>query len=191
MQVLTDDAVELYEQKEQTIGSDSLREIERRVMLSVIDQHWREHLYEMDYLREGINLRAMGQKDPLAEWQREGFDMFSAMMAGVQDNFVRYVSHLQVVADDGPRREASNVRYSGSEGPVQGSEALQAAAAGQPLEEPVGDGMGDGTGAATATAVAERPEDVVQQPVQVEKTPGRNEPCYCGSGKKFKHCHGR
>jgi preprotein translocase subunit SecA len=149
----------------------------------------------MDYLREGINLRAMGQKDPLAEWQREGFDMFSAMMAGVQDNFVRYVSHLQVVADDAPRREASNVRYSASEGPVQGSEALQAAAAGQPLEEPVGDGMGadgmGGDGAATATAVAERPQDVVQQPVHVEKTPGRNEPCYCGSGKKFKHCHGR
>jgi preprotein translocase subunit SecA len=193
VQVLTDDAVELYEQKEQTIGSDALREIERRVMLSVIDQHWREHLYEMDYLREGINLRAMGQKDPLAEWQREGFDMFSAMMAGVQDNFVRYVSHLQVVADDAPRQQASNVRYSSAEGPVQGSEALQAAAAGQPLEEPVGDGMdGDGVAAApTATAVAERPEDVVQQPVHVEKTPGRNEPCYCGSGKKFKHCHGR
>jgi preprotein translocase subunit SecA len=193
VQVLTDDAVELYEQKEQTIGSDALREIERRVMLSVIDQHWREHLYEMDYLREGINLRAMGQKDPLAEWQREGFDMFSAMMAGVQDNFVRYVSHLQVVAEDAPRQQASNVRYSSAEGPVQGSEALQAAAAGQPLEEPVGDGMdGDGVAAApTATAVAERPEDVVQQPVHVEKTPGRNEPCYCGSGKKFKHCHGR
>jgi preprotein translocase subunit SecA len=179
VQVLTDDAVELYEQKEQTIGSDALREIERRVMLSVIDQHWREHLYEMDYLREGINLRAMGQKDPLAEWQREGFDMFSAMMAGVQDNFVRYVSHLQVVAEDAPRQQASNVRYSSAEGPVQGSEALQAAAAGQPLEEPVGDGMdGDGVAAApTATAVAERPEDVVQQPVHVEKTPGRNEPC--------------
>ena len=193
VQVLTDDAVELYEQKEQTIGSDALREIERRVMLSVIDQHWREHLYEMDYLREGINLRAMGQKDPLAEWQREGFDMFSAMMAGIQDNFVRYVSHLQVVAEDAPRRQASNVRYSSADGPVQGSEALQAAAAGQPLEEPVGDGMeGDGVAAAsTATAVAERSEDVVQQPVHVEKTPGRNEPCYCGSGKKFKHCHGR
>jgi preprotein translocase subunit SecA len=191
VQLLTDDAMELYEQKEQTIGSDALREIERRVMLSVIDQHWREHLYEMDYLREGINLRAMGQKDPLAEWQREGFDMFSAMMASVQDNFVRYVSHLQVVADEGPRRQASNVRYSSAEGPVQGSQALQAAAAGQPLEEPVAD-MGDGGGAApTATAVAERPEDVVQQPVRVEKTPGRNEPCYCGSGKKFKHCHGR
>jgi preprotein translocase subunit SecA len=185
--------VELYEQKEQTIGGDALREIERRVMLSVIDQHWREHLYEMDYLREGINLRAMGQKDPLAEWQREGFDMFSAMMAGIQDNFVRYVSHLQVVAEDAPRQQASNVRYSSADGPVQGSEALQAAAAGQPLDEPVGDGMeGDGlAGAPTATAVADRPEDVVQQPVHVEKTPGRNEPCYCGSGKKFKHCHGR
>jgi preprotein translocase subunit SecA len=113
-------------------------------------------------------------------------------MARVQDNFVRYVSHLQVVADDGPRRQASNVRYSASEGPVQGSDALQAAAAGQPLEEPVRDGMGgDGLAAPTATAVAERPEDVVPQPVHVEKTPGRNEPCYCGSGKKFKHCHGR
>src|ERR687897_253725 len=192
VEVLTDDAVQLYEQKEQTIGSDALREIERRVMLSVIDQHWREHLYEMDYLREGINLRAMGQKDPLAEWQREGFDMFTAMMAGVQENFVRYVPHPQVVPDDAPRRQASNVRYSAADAPVQGSQALQAAAAGQPLEEPVADGMGDGSGAApTATAVAERPEDVVQQPVRVEKTPGRNEPCYCGSGKKFKHCHGR
>jgi preprotein translocase subunit SecA len=188
VQLLTDDAVELYEQKEQTIGSEALREIERRVMLSVIDQHWREHLYEMDYLREGINLRAMGQKDPLAEWQREGFDMFSAMMASVQDNFVRYVSHLQVVAEEEPRRQASNVQYSSAEGPVQGSDALQAAAAGQPMEEPVGDGM---AAAPTATAVAERPEEVAQQPVRVEKTPGRNEPCYCGSGKKFKHCHGR
>jgi preprotein translocase subunit SecA len=80
------------------------------------------------------------------------------------------------------------VQYSSAEGPVQGSDALQAAAAGQPMEEPVGDGM---AAAPTATAVAERPEDVVQQPVRVEKTPGRNEPCYCGSGKKFKHCHGR
>jgi preprotein translocase subunit SecA len=191
VQLLTDDALELYEQKEQTIGADALREIERRVMLSVIDQHWREHLYEMDYLREGINLRAMGQKDPLAEWQREGYDMFTAMMAGVQDNFVRYVSHVQVVAEDSPRPQASNIRYSSADGPVQGSDALAAAAASQPLEEPVGGGMGEGMAPATATAVADRAEDVVQQPVHVEKTPGRNEPCYCGSGKKFKLCHGR
>src|SRR5215471_8867225 len=160
VEVLTDDAVSQYESKEENVGADNLREIERRVMLSMIDQHWREHLYEMDYLREGINLRAMGQKDPLAEWQREGFDMFSAMMASVQDNFVRYVSHLQVVAEEEPRRQASNMRYSSADGPVQGSEALQAAAVGQPIEEPVGDGM---AAAPTATAVADRPDEVVQQ----------------------------
>src|SRR5204863_6235309 len=120
VELLTDDAVELYEQKEQTIGSDALREIERRVMLSVIDQHWREHLYEMDYLREGINLRAMGQKDPLAEWQREGFDMFSAMMASVSEDFVRYVFHLEVVTEDATPRPQRGLQYSASEEPVQG-----------------------------------------------------------------------
>ena len=104
VELFTDDAIELYEGKEATIGADNLREIERRVMLSMIDQHWREHLYEMDYLREGINLRAMGQKDPLAEWQREGFDMFEAMMGQIQDQFVAYVSHLQVAAvEEAPR----------------------------------------------------------------------------------------
>jgi len=95
------------------------------------------------------------------------------------------------VAEEAPRSQASNIRYSSADGPVQGAEALQAAAAGQPLEEPLADGMGDGMGAATATAVAARPEDAVPMPVHVEKTPGRNEPCYCGSGKKYKHCHGR
>ena len=135
----------------------------------------------------------MGQKDPLAEWQREGFDMFEAMMAGIAGQLRPLrLAPRRSSPTTAPRREASNVQYSASDGPVQGSEALQAAAAGQPAR-----GAGrrrlaaDGTGAATATAVAERPEDVVQQPVHVEKTPGRNEPCYCGSGKKFKHCHGR
>ena len=83
-------------------ATEVLRDIERRVMLSVIDQHWREHLYEMDYLQEGINLRAMGQQDPLAAWQREGFDMFEAMMGQIEDDFVRYVFHLQVVVDEQP-----------------------------------------------------------------------------------------
>ncbi|MGH8985794.1 MAG: preprotein translocase subunit SecA [Acidimicrobiia bacterium] len=194
--LLTDDALEEYEAKEHDIGGERLREIERRVMLSVIDQHWREHLYEMDYLREGINLRAMGQKDPLAEWQREGFDMFSAMMVGIQDNFVRYVSHLQVVAEDAPRRAPRNVRYSAAEDPVQGSGALRAAAASAPPPEVMGDGgggAGAGVGLVDAPAAPQEvpPEDVVQQPVRVEKTPGRNEPCWCGSGKKFKLCHGR
>jgi preprotein translocase subunit SecA len=196
--LLTDDALAKYEAKEAEIGADTLREIERRVMLSVIDQHWREHLYEMDYLREGINLRAMGQKDPLAEWQREGFDMFSAMMGGIQDNFVRYVSHLKVAADDTPRAGPRNIRYSAAEDPVQGSGALQAAAAAAPPEL-VADTAGMPAGGGSVAVATEPgpapaevpPEEVVQQPVRVEKTPGRNEPCWCGSGKKFKLCHGR
>ena len=103
-------------------------------MLSVIDQKWREHLYEMDYLREGINLRAMGQRDPLAEWQREGFDMFEAMMEGIKDDFVRYIFRLEVVADDAPR-PVRNLRYSAAEDPVQGSGGFAAAALAGPIEE--------------------------------------------------------
>src|SRR6185436_17111330 len=141
VELLTDDAVELYETKETTIGSENLREIERRVMLSMIDQHWREHLYEMDYLREGINLRAMGQKDPLAEWQREGFDMFEAMMGQIQDQFVAYVSHLQVAAvEEAPRAPGTErMKYSSAEDAAQGSGAMRAAAAAMPPEEPAGD----------------------------------------------------
>ncbi len=185
-EILHDDALELYSAKKASISAENLREIERRVMLSVIDQHWREHLYEMDYLREGINLRAMGQRDPLAEWQREGYDMFEAMVGGIQDDFVRYVFHLQVVAEEEPKRIPEQLRYSAPEGPVQGASGLRATAAATPPEELVGPVGGGGT----ATALAEAPEEVVQ-PVRVEKTPGRNEPCWCGSGKKFKVCHGR
>jgi len=184
--LLLDDALEQYKAKEKLLGADTLRQIERRVMLSVIDQHWREHLYEMDYLREGINLRAMGQRDPVAEWQREGFDMFEAMMGGIQDDFVSYVFHLQVVADDTPSRPAQDLSYSAPEGPVQGASALRSTAAAMPVEEqPALDGGG-------GAAVMERSDpEVTTQPVRVGKTPGRNEPCDCGSGKKFKLCHGR
>ncbi len=188
VELLHDDALEQYDAKERLIGEDTLREIERRVMLSVIDQHWREHLYEMDYLRECINLRAMGQQDPLAEWQREGFDMFTAMMAAIQEDFVRYVFHLEVVTEEEtPRRAPSGLSYSSADGPVQGAGGFQAAAAAAPPEEMLAATGGGPAGA--ATAVAER-EQVAQQPVRVEKTPGRNEPCYCGSGKKYKVCHG-
>jgi len=169
------DALTRYDEKEAKLGPDGLREVERRVMLSVIDQRWREHLSEMDYLREGINLRAMGQRDPLSEWQREGFDMFEAMLAGIDDDFVRYVGHLQVVAE-APQSATSvrNLLYSAAEDPVGGAEAIRAAAAGSP----------------EAVAMAEYDEPA-NRPVTVEKTPGRNDPCPCGSGKKFKLCHGK
>ncbi|HWW44184.1 MAG TPA: preprotein translocase subunit SecA [Acidimicrobiia bacterium] len=184
------EALAKYEAKEQTIGKETLREIERRVMLSVIDQHWREHLYEMDYLREGINLRAMGQKDPLAEWQREGYDMFEAMMASIEEDFVRYVTHLQVIAEDEPAPVATNMRYSGPEDPVQGAAGLLSTLAAAPPEEQPALAEAP-AGPAAAQAFDPNDPNVTLEPVRVEKTPGRNEPCYCGSGKKYKLCHGR
>jgi preprotein translocase subunit SecA len=196
VELLVGDALDLYEAKEQMVGAENLREIERRVMLSMIDQHWREHLYEMDYLREGINLRAMGQKDPLAEWQREGFDMFEAMMGLIQDNFVQYVSHLQVTAvADAPQAPSTRaMRYSSADDADQGAASLRATAASMTPEALMGDFDPDSGGAvavANGPVTAEMAEEVVMQPVRVDKTPGRNEPCYCGSGKKYKLCHGR
>jgi preprotein translocase subunit SecA len=179
---LTEEALAKYEEKEAAVGAENLREIERRVMLSVIDQKWREHLYEMDYLQEGINLRAMGQKDPLVEWQREGFDMFEAMMGAVEDDFVRYVFHLQVVKEEAPApQRPRRLQYSAPEGPVQGSEAMRTAGA---AEAAAG-------GDVDTEAVAGNGQGAVPEPVRVDKVPGRNEPCYCGSGKKYKFCHGR
>ncbi len=185
--MFVDDAKVLYEEKGESIGPETLRDIERRVMLSVIDQHWREHLYEMDYLQEGINLRAMGQQDPLSEWQREGFDMFEAMMGQIEDDFVRYVFHLQVVVDDEPAPDIRNVSYSAPSDPVQGSEAIEAARVAQIAEAPLAFDDPDDDGAAMAGAS----EPVQQMPVRTEKLPGRNEQCFCGSGKKYKLCHGR
>jgi preprotein translocase subunit SecA len=182
--LVVDDALARYDAKEQAIGAETLREIERRVMLSVIDQHWREHLYEMDYLREGINLRAMGQRDPLAEWQREGFDMFEAMMGMIDDDFVRYVTHLEVVTEEEEAPQPRNLSYSAPEDPVQGAAGLQQARAAQPVEEAALEELGD-------APEPVGPIGAANEPVSVEKMPGRNEPCYCGSGKKFKLCHGR
>ena len=180
-ELLNGDAHAQYELREESIGTETLREIERRVMLSVIDQRWREHLYEMDYLREGINLRAMGQRDPLAEWQREGFEMFEVMIEAIKDDFVRYIFRLEVVADD-VARPAKNVRYSAAEDPSEGSRGFAAAAAAAGPLEGIADQDAMGPG---------RTEVVDQQPVKVEKTPGRNDPCFCGSNKKYKLCHGR
>ncbi|HVM69522.1 MAG TPA: SEC-C metal-binding domain-containing protein, partial [Gaiellaceae bacterium] len=139
--------------------------------------------YEMDYLQEGIHLRAMGQKDPLTEWQREGYAMFQAMMGAVADDFVKYVMHLQMVQQQPVQSVADEARNIQTSGPDQtaGSANMRAAAA----AGPVGD-MGD-----------EAPAPIPNQPSvnapvvksEHEKV-GRNDPCWCGSGKKFKKCHG-
>ncbi|MGH8998318.1 MAG: preprotein translocase subunit SecA [Acidimicrobiia bacterium] len=184
--LLSADALARYEEKEALIGTEQMREIERRVMLSVIDQKWREHLYEMDYLQEGINLRAMGQKDPLTEWRREGFDMFEAMIAAIEDDFVRYVFHQKVVKDEpapAAAPPAPKLTYSAPEGPVQGAEAVRSAGAAE--------AAAGGEVATEAVAPAGNGRRAAPEPVQVERVPGRNEPCHCGSGKKYKFCHGR
>ncbi len=169
-----------YEEREGEFGAETMRQVERQVMLRVIDTRWREHLYEMDYLQEGIHLRAMGQKDPLIEWQREGFAMFSAMVDSIAEDFVKYVMHLQVVRQPAPQaEEVRNVEYSAPEAPTQGSAAMHAAAAaeaqaaGQPAPEP------------------DEPETMAPVVKSADEKLGRNEPCHCGSGRKFKHCHGR
>ncbi len=187
-ELLADDSMALYEAREQELGEEAIRDIERRVMLSVIDQHWREHLYEMDYLQEGINLRAMGQKDPLTEWQREGFDMFEAMMATVDEDFVRYVFNIQVVVEDAPPPVVKNLQLSAPEDPVLGTSSIRGAVTAAEMNESAGNAesyLGSGNFSGNPSA-----DDIVQQPIRREKTPGRNDPCWCGSNKKYKVCHG-
>ena len=185
-ELLMTDAKDRYDAREEQFGPDIMREVERQVMLQVIDQRWREHLQEMDYLQEGINLRAMGQKDPLVEWQREGFDMFGQMMKAIATDFVRYVMNVQVQVQQPAPPPVQNVQYTapseGADGTAGMRAAAQAAAAAGELDEET----------AAAVAVADEPQTmtpVVKDGV-FDKV-GRNDPCPCGSGKKFKLCHGR
>jgi preprotein translocase subunit SecA len=177
------EGLEYYEAREADLGAENLREIERRVMLSIIDQQWREHLYEMDYLQEGINLRAMGQQDPLVAWKMEGYEMFGQMMAGIADDFVKYVMHLEVVVEQPEAPQITNVELSAPEDPVAGRDSMRQAAIQHARD------MGD---AADPELLAAADEPVAQAPVvkTAEEKVGRNDPCWCGSGKKFKHCHG-
>ena len=184
---LLDDATALYARRETEIGAEVMRGLERQVMLRVIDQHWRTHLYEMDYLKEGIHLRAAGQKDPLSEWQREGFEMFGDLMQRIRRDFVRMITHIQVVIPETEQASAMrNVTYTGPTDPSEAPSALAqaaAAAAGVPLA---------GSKTAAAPSAAGRPAAGTATLVRgtAQKT-GRNAPCPCGSGKKFKLCCGR
>jgi preprotein translocase subunit SecA len=103
---LVADAQAGYDQREEELGAEVQRELERRVLLSVLDRKWREHLYEMDYLQEGIGLRAMAQRDPLVEYKREGFDMFAAMMDAIKEESVGFLFNLEVQVDEGAAEEA-------------------------------------------------------------------------------------
>jgi preprotein translocase subunit SecA len=239
---MQEDAQAAYDRREEELTPEVMRELERRVVLSVLDSKWREHLYEMDYLREGISLRAMAARDPLIEYQREGFDLFNAMMDAIKEESVGNLFHLQVevqqspiVGESGPDGEwESGAGHLLSAAPAADAPPVQArgaapalagggarngsprrpapartAAVGGAQAAPGDDGQ-DSVPAAFAPrglAQPKRPsrlsysapsEDGSGQAVQSSgkaattdfSKVGRNEPCPCGSGKKFKLCHG-
>jgi preprotein translocase subunit SecA len=223
---LVAEAAAQYEQREQETGAETMREIERRVMLQIIDQHWVEHLSEMDYLNEAIGLRAMGQKDPLVEWQREGYEMFGRMMESIDDDYVKYVMHVQVVVEQPEETDPTQVQLIAAEDPTDSPApplaAATAAAEAEPQPQaqpqpqatpqlprfladepalPMGEAQQRAMPAQQAAAAeqgsdmgaaAGGPEDTMRPVVKSDQERvGRNDPCWCGSGKKFKHCHGR
>jgi len=176
------DARDHYAAREDELGTDRMRDVERQVMLRIIDQRWREHLREMDYLQDGIGLRAMGQKDPLTEWRREGFDMFEQLMDTVSKDFVRYIMHIQLVQQES-EPEPTNVEYTApDEQAADGADSIKAVARERASEEGREDPADSGS-----SEEAQRP---VVKDGEFDNV-GRNEPCPCGSGKKFKVCHGR
>jgi preprotein translocase subunit SecA len=243
-----------YEAREETLGAEVMRELERRVLLSVLDRKWREHLYEMDYLRAGIHLRAMANRDPVVEYQREGFDMFKAMLDGIKEESVGFLFNLEVQtqeqqeseaaaqqaqaeadalarAEEGTRRvlerqaaEALVTRNGTANGAGNGTATSSArrkkagapalaTAAAIPVEGAV-DASPSGTGpelAVKGLGAPQRSGELTYSAsgldasakesgaakaaktatVTGSKEPSRNAPCPCGSGKKYKVCHGR
>ncbi|SEO71435.1 preprotein translocase subunit SecA [Trujillonella endophytica] len=271
---LLDDVHTAYDERETTLGAEVMRELERRVLLSVLDRKWREHLYEMDYLRAGIHLRAMANRDPVVEYQREGFDMFNAMLDGIKEESVGFLFNLEVKTKEQQEAEAAAARseaeakalaaaQEGTARVLARQQAAAAAAAGNgagtaPAGAPGATGPGKSTGTTPAKAApaarrsagagpgkrtakpvarAAAPAPTVDEPapsgtgpqlavkgldeprrdenltysaptldaspreggaakaaktvtVSGNKEPARNSPCPCGSGKKYKFCHG-
>jgi len=197
-EILTADALAAYERREEEFGGELMRYLERQILLQIIDNRWREHLYEMDYLREGIHLRGFAQIDPLVAYKNEGFTMFRELMASIWQEFARIIFHVEVNIEPAQaeamfgadHERAREVEYAGG-GPEQPSAMRQASSAATAVpgvtggvhpSTPAGGGApGNGAGAGTNPATVVKAEQ--------EKL-GRNDPCWCGSGKKYKKCHG-
>ena len=162
-ELLVGDALAFYEKKCEAFqgGLEMASAIERDVMLQILDQRWRDHLSDMDHLRDGIHLRALAQQDPLVAWQREGYAMFEQLLTSVDDDFVRYITHIEAMAEP--------VAQDALAGAVTNVDAPEVASGSVP-----------------------NPAGPNHKAAATDKTKiGRNDPCYCGSGKKFKQCHGR
>ncbi|MFZ1728571.1 MAG: preprotein translocase subunit SecA [Bacteroidota bacterium] len=167
-------AMDFLHRKEEQLGHDLMQQLMRMAILQVIDLRWKEHLREMDDLKEGIHMRAYGQKDPIIEYKREAFDLFVQMLGMINREVLGMVFRLYPMREEMPQRprgpritdlvtthqSTEGMGFSGNQGAIPGYEAPSEATAGK------------------------------QQPIRVEKRPGRNDPCPCGSGKKYKSCHG-
>jgi preprotein translocase subunit SecA len=207
---LKEDAHAAYARREEELGSEAMRELERMVLLQVIDRKWREHLYEMDYLQEGITLRAYAQRDPVVEYQREGFDMFATMMDGIKEETVGFLYNLEVQIAEPEPEPAEEVRL--LEQPVEirakglnqapRSEGLQysaptidgeAGSGAVAVERPETQAPALGLGRAPAAPPVARSRHAARDDStdgQGAGAPSRNAPCPCGSGRKYKRCHG-
>ena len=197
---LRKDVVEAYDERENDLGEELMRALERFMLLQIIDERWREHLHDMDYLREGIHLRGFAQIDPLVAYKNEGFDMFTELMNNIWDEFARYVFNVEIEMEQ-PQQQAAAQQA----GPAWGFGANSSST--RRLTESGGHSAAgrDAIAAAAGTAVpagmsdaAELAADEVAGSVPIVETRrldenekiGRNDPCWCGSGKKFKKCHG-
>jgi preprotein translocase subunit SecA len=204
---LVTDALAAYDRREQEFGGEVMRQLERAILLQLIDNRWREHLAEMDYLREGIHLRGFAQIDPLVAYKNEGFSMFELLMNSIWEEFARMIFHVdievapQAQEDLAPAQRPSNVNYSGGTLEAQPSaldEVAQQAAAAQGGAAPGITGPGAGSPPPPTPAPAQTGQvgnggDVTNPQTVVKDDKdniGRNDPCWCGSGKKYKKCHG-
>jgi preprotein translocase subunit SecA len=176
-----------YEAKEALIPAEILRRVERDIMLQIVDAQWKDHLYSLDHLKEGIGLRGYGQRDPLVEYKKESFALFTAMKDRIEEEIVRYLWRLTPVIGDDPN--AAPVRQPAPRRPPQMTMHAQ--------QEPAPSPFGAFGGGGSASAVAEPPrpartggDDAIKQVRRDEPKVGRNDPCPCGSGKKYKKCHG-
>jgi preprotein translocase subunit SecA len=193
--LLADDAHELYDRREAELGEELMRALERYLLLDIIDSKWREHLHDMDYLRQGIHLRGFAQIEPLVAYKNEAFTLFQDLMNSIWSDFARMVYNVEVTIEGengheavppppAPRRGAGSTTGRGS-----------LSYSGGTLEQPsvyamAGSGTAGQPGEPYLDEEAE-PMPVVQQRVVAESEKiGRNDPCWCGSGKKFKKCHG-
>ena len=168
--LVVDEAVGQYEKKSENFpgGLDTAKEIERDVMLQILDQRWRDHLSDMDYLRDGIHLRQVAQQDPLNAWQKEGYLMFEHLLDAVDVDYVRYITHVEAAIEPA----AAGDEDEGLEGALTNADAVAPGATELPAQE--------AAPKAAPKAGAKHTEKI-----------GRNDPCWCGSKRKFKQCHGR